>query len=202
MDERLSLIIAFIGSREAVIGGDRRSITFLAKTPELEEELYLGKIRNDEELKARARELGASIQVSDGREKVWRQGDILVGEVTEISSSLERRRRIYLAPGAYVMADITGIEAKIISIDGVAVMVLGNKFTQKLAGEGVAKAKGIVNEQVIKTIFEDAGRRTASVSREYTILRTGARQPDPEAAVFAAFKEDCRKSGRRLCGQQ
>ncbi len=174
----------------------------MAKSPELEEELYSGKIRNDEELKARAKELGASIQVSDGREKVWRQGDILVGEVTEISSRLERRRRIYLTPGAYAMADITGIEAKTIGIGGVAVMVLGNKFTQKLAGEGVAKAKGIVNEQVIKTIFEDAGRRTASVSREYTILRTDVRQPDPEAAILAALKEDCRKSGWRLCGQQ
>ncbi len=100
------------------------------------------------------------------------------------------------------MADITGIDVKIIGIGKVSVMVLGNKITQKLAGEGVAKAKGRVNEQVIKAIFEDAGKMTASVSREYTILQTEVRQPDPEASVLAALKEDCRKNGWRLCGQQ
>lgn len=176
----------------------------MAKCPELEEELYSGKIRNDDELKARAKDLGASIQVSDGREKVWSQekGDILVGEVTEISPALERRRRIYLTPGAYVMADITDKEAKITGMGKVAAMVLGNKFTQKLAGEGIAKAKGRVNEQVIKTIFEDAAKRTASVSKEYTVLRTEVRPSNPDAAVLAALKEDCEKSGWRLCGQQ
>lgn len=157
---------------------------------------------NDDELKARAKELGASIQVSDGREKVWSQGDILVGEVTEISPAIEKRRRIYLTPGAYVMADITDQEAKIIGIGKVAAMVLGNKFTQKLAGEGIAQAKGRVSEQVIKTIFEDAGKRTASVSKEYTAISTAVKKPDPEAAVLAELKEDCKKSGWRLCGQQ
>lgn len=178
----------------------------MAKCPELEGELYSGKIRNDDELKARAKELGASIQVSDGREKVWiwsqGKGNILVGEVTEISPAIERRRRIYLTPGAYVMADITDKEAKIIGMGKVAAMVLGNKFTQKLAGEGIAKAKGRVSEQVIKTIFEDAAKRTASVSKEYTVLSTAVKKPDPEAAVLAALKEDCEKSGWRLCGQQ
>ncbi len=100
------------------------------------------------------------------------------------------------------MADITGSEAKITGKDGVAAMVLGNKITQKLASEGIAKANGRVNERVIETIFEDAGKRTASVSQEYTILRTNALQPNPDAAVLAAFKGDCEKSGWRLCGQQ
>ena len=95
----MSLIIAVAGSKEAIIGGDKRSITFLGSCPELEQELYSGKLKTDEEMLNRARELGSSLQVSDGREKVWRRGDVLVGEVTEISSALERRRRIYLVPG-------------------------------------------------------------------------------------------------------
>ncbi len=80
-------------------------------------------------------------------------------------------------------------------------MVLGNKFTQRIAGEGVAKAKGRVNEQVIRSILDDAGKRTASVSREYTLLRTGVLQADPDAAVLAAVEEDCEKNGWRPCGQ-
>ena len=54
------------------------------------------------------------------------------------------------------MADIIGKEVKITGKGGVACMVLGNKFTQKIASEGVAKAKGRVNEQVIRSILEDA----------------------------------------------
>ena len=65
----MSLVIALAGSREAVIGGDRRCITFLGSCTQLEEELYSGRIRNDEELLARARELGATLQVSDGRDE-------------------------------------------------------------------------------------------------------------------------------------
>ena len=53
------------------------------------------------------------MQVTDGREKVWRHGDVLVGEVTEISAKLERRRRIYLVPGAHLIVDVAGEEAKI-----------------------------------------------------------------------------------------
>lgn len=81
-------------------------------------------------------------------------------------------------------------------------MVLGNKFTQKLASEGVAKAGGQVNEQVIGSILDEAGRRTASVSCEHTILRSEILQADPDAAVLGALMEDCEKNGWRPCGQQ
>ena len=149
--------------------------------------------------------LGASLSVSDGKEKVWRsgdKGDILVGEVTKISQESEQRRRIYLAPGAYIMADIIDKEVKITGKGGVACMVLGNKFTQKIASEGVAKAKGRVNEQVIRSILEDAGKRTASVSCEYTLLRTEISPANPDEAVLDALKKDCEKNGWRPCGQE
>ncbi len=126
----------------------------------------------------------------------------MAGEVTKITPESELRRRIYLAPGAYVMADINGNDVKITGRGGVACMVLGNKFTQKIASEGVAKAKGRVNEQVIRSILEDAGKRTASVSREYMILRTDISQANPDAAVLAALNEDCEKNGWRPCGQE
>ncbi len=125
----------------------------------------------------------------------------MVGEVTKITQESEQRRRIYLAPGAYVMADINGKDVKITGRGGVACMVLGNKFTQRLASEGVAKAGGRVNEQVIESILEDAGKRTASVSREHTIMRSYISQANPDAAVLAALLEDCEKNGWRPCGQ-
>ena len=102
----MSLVIALAASRQAVIAADRRAIVFLGSCPPLEAELYSGQIRDDRELEARAEALGAVIQVSDGREKVWRRGDLLVGEVTELSPRLQRRRRIYIAPGASLQVEI------------------------------------------------------------------------------------------------
>jgi len=208
----MSLVIALAASREAVIGADRRAIAFLGPCPELEEELYSGQIKNDRELADRARELGASLQVSDGREKVWRRGDLLVGEVTEISARLSRRRRIYLVPGASLQVDIisgeeTGTEgaageARIRAWDGVGCTVFGNRFTQKLAYEEVGRAGGRVSEALIKSILEKAGNETASVSRENTVLRSDSRQSDPKAALLVALEEDCKESSWRLCAPQ
>ncbi len=155
---------------------------------------------------ARAKELGASLQVSDGREKVWKRrlavGDLLVGEVTEISLNSDRRRRIYLAPGAYLMVEIADGEAKISGQGKVGCIVLGNKLTQRLASDMIRKAGGRMNEEIMKSIFADAGSRTASVSRDYAVFTVDARQADPMAALQALLKEDCEKSGWRLCDQQ
>ncbi len=56
----MSLVVALTKSKEAVIGGDRRSITFLGSWPELEEELYCGRISDDEALLAKAMRWGHS----------------------------------------------------------------------------------------------------------------------------------------------
>ena len=215
----MSLVIALAASREAVIGADRRAIAFVGPCPKLEEELYSGQIKNDEELADRARELGATLQISDGREKVWRQGDLLVGEVTEISARLSRRRRIYLTPGASLQVDVIcredagaangageksagGGEAKIRAWDGVGCIVFGNRINQKLAYEEVGRAGGRVNEALIRSILVKAGESTASVSRKNTVLRSDARQADPKAALLKALEEDCKESGWRLCAPQ
>ncbi len=155
--------------------------------------------------------LGASLQVADGREKVWKQrygdeeGDLLVGEVTEISLNSDRRRRIYLAPGAYLMAEIADGNAKITGQGKAGCIVLGNKLTQRLAGEMIKKAGGRMNEEIMRAIFADAGDKTASVSKDYAVFTAGARQADPTVdpmgVLIAQFKEDCGKSGWRLCGQ-
>ncbi len=205
----MSLVIALAASREAVIGADRRAIAFLGTCPKLEEELYSGLIKNDQQLLDRARELGGILHITSSREKVWRRGDLLVGEVTEISFERSKRRRIYLAPGASLQVDITSGkvadangEARIRAWDGVGCTVFGNRFTQKLAYDEVGRAGGRVNEPLIKSILVKAGECTASVSRESTVLRSDIKQSDPKAALLKALEEDCKESGWRLCAQQ
>lgn len=201
----MSLVIALAASREAVIGADRRSIAFLGPCPKLEEELYSGKIEDDRKLLDRARELGVVLQITNSKEKVWRQGDLLVGEVTEISPDLCRRRRIYLIPGASLQVDITSGkcgEARIRAWNGVGCTVFGNRFTQKLAYDEVGRAGGRVNESLIKNILVKAGISSASVSRESTVLRSTVSQSDPKAALLKALEDDCKENGWRLCAQQ
>jgi hypothetical protein len=201
-DDLMSLVIALAASREAVIGADKRAIAFLGSCPKLEEELYSGLIEDEQQLQDRARELGAALQITNCKEKVWKRGDLLVGEVTEISLKLCKQRRIYLAPGASLQVDITNGEARIRAWDGVGCTVFGNRFTQKLAYDEVGRAGGRVNEALIKSILVKAGESTASVSRENTVLRSDARQADPKTALLRALGEDCKESGWRLCALQ
>jgi hypothetical protein len=224
----MSLVIALAASRQAAVGADRRAIAFLGACPALEDELYSGRIRDDQELLTRAKELGAVLQISDGREKVWRHegisgmgktcgvDGILVGEVTEISARLSRRRRIYVVPGASLQVDITsrctseqteassdmtdakGGEARIREWGGVGCIVFGNRFTQKLAFEEISQAGGRVNEALIKSILASSWQKTASVSREYTVLSSDIKPADARAALFSALEQDCRESGWKL----
>ena len=210
----MSLVIALAVRGQALIAADRRAIVFLGSCRKLEEELYSGQIKSDLELEARADALGAALHISDGREKIWKRGDILVGEVTELSALLQRRRRIYLAPGASLQVEIRsgegaglgpearGGEARITAWGGVGCTIFGNRFTQKLAAEEIAIAGAKVDRGLIERIFQKAGERTASVSRQHTILSSSLIKADARADLMAALQEDCKESGWRLCGPQ
>ena len=210
----MSLVIALAASRQAVIAADRRAILFLGSCPSLEAELYSGQIKDDRELEVRTEALGAVIQVSNSREKVWRRGDVLVGEVTELSPRLQRRRRIYIAPGASLQVEIRsgegagsepeskGGEARIKAWGGVGCTVFGNRFTQSLAAEEISRAGARVDLGLIQRIFQKAGERTASVSREHTILQSNVVRADTRADLLAALQADCEENGWRLCGLQ
>jgi hypothetical protein len=198
----LSLMVAFTGRKEAIIGGDRRSIDFFGSCPDLEKELYSGEIKTEDDLKSRAIETCASIMVSDSRQKVWTRGEILVGEVTEKTPTSDNRRRIYLQPGAYIMADINNGDVKVIDTGRSTCVILGNVITRKLAGEIVSRAGSKVDEALFRTIFETVRQNTPSVSSEYIIFSSRAARHNPDASLLEALKEDCEKSGWRLCAQQ
>ncbi len=124
-----------------------------------------------------------------------------MGEIQEISKDRMKKRRIYLAPGAYIMADFNGSEARIIDKGCKACLVIGNRFTQLMTKEKVAKAQSILNEQVLRSIFEEVAERTASISRKYTLLCSVACSPIKIDFLLNMLREDCQESGWRLCDQ-
>jgi hypothetical protein len=196
----LSLVVAFAGKKRAMIGGDRRSIAFFGEAERLEEELYSGKIRTDEEFLKRAEELGSVIHIADGREKVWKRGDVLVGEVTELSVESQRRRRVYLVPGEYILVEISGNRAEVSKRGKSTLIILGNKFTRDLAYHRLGAIGKAPESSSMKSLFEEARRKTATVSPDYTILSSEKVHSNPEAVLVQALREDCEERGWELFG--
>jgi hypothetical protein len=198
----LSLVVGFSGKKKAMMGGDRRSIAFFGGAEALEEELYSGKIRTDEDLKKRAEELGSVIQIADGREKVWKRGDgeVLVGEVTELSVESQRRRRVYLVPGGYILVEISGSRAEMSKRGKSTLIIFGNRFTREFAYQRLGAAGKPPDLSTIKSLFEEARRATATVSPDYTIFSSERVHSNPEAVLLRALREDCEERGWELFG--
>lgn len=198
----MSLVVAFAGKNRAMIGGDRRSIAFFGGAEDLEEELYSGKIRTDEELKKRAEDLGSMIQIADGREKVWKRkdGEVLVGEVTEISLERQGRRRVYLVAGGYLLVEISGKRAEISKRGRSTLVILGNLFTREFAYKRLGAAGKSPDLSSMKSLFEEARRATASVSPDYTLLTSERVPSNPEAVLVRALREDSEEMGWELFG--
>jgi hypothetical protein len=195
----MSLVVAYSGKKRAMIAGDKRRIAFFGEAGALEEELYGGRIRTGEDLHRRAEELGSVVEIADGHEKVWKRGDLLAGEVTEISIERQRRRRVYAVPGGYILVEIDGKRAEISKRGTSTLIILGNRFTRDLAYKRLGSGKP-PDESSMRSLFEEAGRATASVSPDFTILTSDGEKPDPQAALLRALKEDCQEGGWDLCG--
>ena len=195
-------MVAFAGKKRAILGGDKRSIAFFGRAEALEEELYSGKIRTDEELRRRAEELGSKIQISDGREKVWKRGvgGVLVGEVTELSVESQRRRRVYLVPGGYLLVEIAGKKAEVAKRGKSTLIILGNRFTREFTYQRLGTTGKPPELSSMRSLFEEARGATASVSPDYTILSSDEVNPNPEAVLIKALREDCEEGGWELSG--
>lgn len=194
--------MAYAGKRVAMVAGDRRSITFEGDCSNLEEEIYSGGIVGDEELQERAVALKANIAVFDNREKVWQRGPVLIGEVTEISPTVEKRRRAYVTPGAFLLVQVIDGLVEISGEGSSSAIVLGNKITRKVAEAALARARGRLDENLFRSIFSEARRRSASVSPDCSLIQIREAPPRPKEALVRALDEDCRAEGWKLCVQR
>jgi hypothetical protein len=177
----MSLIIGYYGKNGAVLGGDKRNIMFrgdLEKREKLEEMLYSGKIKNDEELLKKAEELGIKLHIEDNREKVRKIGDdVLVGEVKTIGIDSERRR-VYLTKGKCIIVDVFNDEIRNKwTKTGSGVVVFGNKYVKKIAEEEFRKVGyrlTMMSLEEIRDLIENIFKKcnTPSISKEYDIIYT------------------------------
>lgn len=176
----MSLVIGFSGSGGAIIAGDQRELLLWGEEDrirDLERELYGGEIIGDQQLKKRASDLGVSLSIRDTKEKVRERDDVLIGEVTESDGAVVRKRRLYLVPGEYAIADIEGHRFHVRSRgEKSSFIVLGNEVTKRVAQEAIdANWKNGTFEdavRVIVTAMETAASFTASVSNKFLVVQT------------------------------
>jgi hypothetical protein len=200
----MTLVIAFTGAIGAVICGDRREIRFYegGDSETLEYELYNGIIKTDDELMERSRDLGVRIEIKDDKEKVFASGDLLVGVVTSYSADERRQRRMYLAPGRYLIADVVDDQLRVTGTGGSAFLVFGNVVTKKLSNEVISRAKKPKTlsdaVMVLMRAMESVSQRTASVSRAYSVVQTPSLREYPEGVLQDALLQDTRENHWRM----
>jgi hypothetical protein len=180
----MTLVMAYIGSKGAVVAGDMREILFHragSGMEELEKELYSGRITTDEELARRANELGVRIFVRDDKSKVAKRDDgILTGEVSMFEKGVVYRRRVYATAGRYAIAEFEGERVtSVLKKEGPAFIVFGNEITKTIANRCIREhwKNGSLQDavRIIVLAMDKASQETASVSRAFAVEQTTAK---------------------------
>ena len=86
----------------------KNTLRVLDEREKLEEYLYSGAIRTDEELVNVAGEMGITLKISDDAEKVRSIDDVVVGEVRFKTPFETKRKRIYGTTNGYTIVELLG----------------------------------------------------------------------------------------------
>ncbi|HIQ39101.1 MAG TPA: DUF2121 domain-containing protein [Methanothermococcus okinawensis] len=194
----MSIVIGYYGNNGAVIGGDKRNIIFRGdpkKREELEKKLYSGKIKDEEELKRVAEELGVKVYIEDERVKVKKINNTLVGEVRSIGAD-SRRRRMYLTKGMCAIVDILNDDVISKSVKrGNGVVIFGNKHLKEIASKELRKYMYDFNRmsiEEVKEVIEGVLKRCCggpTSSKDFDILYTDKGEKDLEKVIEGDLEE-------------
>ena len=194
----MSIVIGYYGNNGAVIGGDRRNIIFRGdpkRREELEKKLYSGEIRDEEELKRVAEDLGVKVYIEDERVKVKRINNTLVGEVRSIGAD-SRRRRMYLTKGMCAIVDILNDDILNKSVKkGSGIIIFGNKHLKGIASRELRKYMYDFNRmsiEEVKEVIEEVLRKCCggpTSSKDFDILYTDRREKDLEKVIEEDLEE-------------
>jgi hypothetical protein len=195
----MSLVMAFIGRQGAVMGGDTREIITsgdIVTTETLEDELYQGKIKTDEELRQRAGDLGISLVIHDDKRKVALRDGILVGEVGETAGGITRTRRLYATAGEYALAEISGDTLRLTAQGkGGNFVVLGSPVARQVAHSCIReKGKICTLHDAIRIIIlsmERSSKASATISRTYEMIQTPERVS--LSGIIERDRNECRQ---------
>ena len=174
----MSLIITYIGSKGCVMVADKRRIGFMGdgkSREELEEELDSGAIKTDKELRKKAASRGITLNITDSADKIWENGEVVVGEVRSKTPFETKRKRIYGTTGAYNLVEFWGSEIKRVKTGESSIVVVGNRMAKEIANKYIQKHwKAKTNlksiRELLKAVMEEVASKTPSVSKKYDLI--------------------------------
>ncbi|WP_088335494.1 DUF2121 family protein [Methanopyrus sp. KOL6] len=183
----MTLVLAYAGTDGALVAGDHRILVARMdeeKMREVEEKLYSGEIRTEEELESFLKDLeveGGYFEFHDDRKKVWKVNDeVVAGEVGVRSAKGVRRRRVYATPGAHAIIELEGEKVLSKNFGGPALIVEGPKVVKELVIEFVDSELGGKPDleslrNALDDIFEYVSSNTVLVSSEYDAFEVKGR---------------------------
>ena len=174
----MSLIIAYIGKKGCVMASDKRKIGYFGDKQNLatlEDELYDGKIDNDEDFLERAKELGISIKITDDANKLKIVGNTIRGEVSTKGTFETRRRRIYGTTNGYQIVELLGSDTESRKAGEKGLIIFGNEFAKKMA-ETLIQRKWKASQslkymgETFEGILKEVGEKTPTVGKKVDVL--------------------------------
>ncbi|MDD5960638.1 MJ0548 connectase family domain-containing protein [Methanobrevibacter wolinii] len=174
----MSVIIAYIGKKGCVMASDKRRIAYFGDKDErekLEEDLYTGKIRNDEELYNEAKKRQITLKISDDVNKIKKIENALMGEVSTKTTMEIRRKRIYGTTNGYQIVELLGSETQNKERGSSGIIIFGNKIAKSMANSLIKERwKSSLSLKYIGDIFEEVikeiASKTPSVGKNVDVL--------------------------------
>lgn len=174
----MSVIIAYIGKKGCVMASDKRRIAYFGDKEErekLEQDLYTGKIRNDEELYNEATKRQITLKISDDVNKIKKIENALMGEVSTKTTMEIRRKRIYGTSNGYQIVELLGSETQNKERGSSGIIIFGNKIAKSMANSLIKERwKPSLSLKYIGDIFEEVikeiASKTPSVGKNVDVL--------------------------------
>ncbi len=173
----MTLLIAYVGKNGCVMASDRKRIAFMGNSEKLEDELFSGKIKTDEELFKRAEEENVDININNDGDKIYEVGEALKGEIINKGAFVTKRRRIYGVGNAYQIIELEGSEITARSSGKSGIIIFANKYAKNEANKLISKKfKPSLNLEQIGDMFEEIikeiSKNTPTVGENCNVLIT------------------------------
>ena len=202
----MSLIIAYVGKKGCVMASDKRRIAYFGdkvKREKLEDELYSGIIKDDDELKKRASDLDITLKITDDANKIRYIKDVIVGEVSSRSTEETRRKRIYGTANSYQIIELLGSEITNSEKGESAIILFGNKVSKAIANDLISKYwKPNVSLKYMGEIFEEilakVASKTPSLGKKCDVMVVNPqfKDEDPQSYLDEVITRDVQLLGK------
>ncbi|BBL61369.1 MAG: DUF2121 domain-containing protein [Methanobrevibacter arboriphilus] len=174
----MSLIIAYVGKKGCVMASDKRRIAYFGdkeNREKLEEEIYSGAIKNDEDLKKRSDELDITLKISDDANKIRYIENVIVGEVSSRTTFETRRKRIYGTTYGYQIIEMLGSDITHSEKGENAIILFGNKISKAMANDLISKKwKSSFSlkymGEIFESVLEEVASKTPSLGKKCDVM--------------------------------